>query len=170
MPQSHAMEARASKASQTSDPTSTGMAVRAAESEELPAILDLLSECRLPTAGVSEHLQTFVVAVSDGSVHGVGGLEVYGRVALLRSLAVSPAHRLRRLATAICDGLEEEATKQGVEQLYLLTETAAPYFSARGYALLPRSAAPVEIASSQEFASLCPESATLMVRALRTPE
>jgi amino-acid N-acetyltransferase len=105
------------------------------------------------------------VVESGGSVVGVGGLELHGSAALLRSLAVSAADRGRGLAGAICDHLEAEAASRGAEHLYLLTETAAPFFTKRGCAAISRDDAPPEIASSREFAELCPQSAVLMRRA-----
>ncbi len=139
--------------------------VRPAKQSDIPAISELLASAKLPTAGVSQHLATFVVIESGGSIVGVGGLELHQSAALLRSLAVSPAHQRRGLATTLCDHLEADAARRGVEQLYLLTETAASFFSQRGYAAISRDEAPPEIAASEEFSQLCPESAVFMRRA-----
>ncbi len=139
--------------------------VRLAKPSDLAEISELLTSARLPTVGVAEHLDTFVVLESGGSIVGVGGLELHESVALLRSLAVSPTHQRRGLATTLCDHLEADAASRGVEQLYLLTETAASFFSKRGYAAISRDDAPPEIASSEEFSELCPESAVFMRRA-----
>lgn len=141
------------------------MTVVAAEVEHLPAILDLLARSDLPTAGVREHLDGFVVAQADGNVIGVGGLELHAPFGLLRSVAVVPGQRRRGIASAICAHLEAEAARRGVDRLYLLTETAATFFAARGYREIPRSDAPPEVASCEEFRSLCPASAVLMTRA-----
>ena len=54
---------------------------------------------------------------SDGAIIGVGGLEVHGSHALLRSLAGSPAYQGRGLATAICDHLEAEELLSMVQEL-----------------------------------------------------
>jgi len=139
--------------------------IRAAKPGDLPAISELLDTARLPTAGVAEHLDSFAVLESDGSVVGVGGLEIHGFVALIRSLVVAPEYRGRGLATAICDHLEAAAASRGVEHLYLLTETAAPFFSKRGFVAISRDEAPPPIASSKEFSQLCPQSAAFMRRA-----
>jgi N-acetylglutamate synthase-like GNAT family acetyltransferase len=141
------------------------MNVVPAETRHLPAILDLLARSDLPTSGVQEHLDSFVVAESDSNnVVGVGGFEPYDRTGLLRSIAVAPDRRKKGVATAICDRLEDEAARRGIEELYLLTETAESFFAARGYRSIPRTDAPPEVASCQEFRSLCPASAVLMTR------
>jgi tRNA-Thr(GGU) m(6)t(6)A37 methyltransferase TsaA len=138
---------------------------RPAEPGDLPGILWLLEACALPTEGVAEHLDAFVVAESDRSIAGVGGLEPHGDACLLRSLAVAKEHRGRGLAGAICDRLEADAAARGAREIYLLTETAERYFSRRGYATVPRDQVPPAIAASSEFSRLCPASAVLMRRA-----
>src|SRR5436189_3882412 len=116
--------------------------LRVATPTDFSGIDALLRGARLPSSGVTEHLDTFVVFESGGSVAGVGGLDICGSHALLRSLAVAPALRGRGIAASICDRLEAMAANRGVEQLYLLTETADRYFMKRGYAVTARSEAP----------------------------
>jgi amino-acid N-acetyltransferase len=133
---------------------------------DTPAVHALLRECRLPTDGVPEDGALFRVADSAGKVVGVAGLELHGGHGLLRSVAVSPAHRGRGLASRLCDEVEARAAALGARRLFLLTETAERFFSRRGYARSARSLAPPEIAKSREFAAVCPDSATLMFREL----
>ena len=138
--------------------------LRRAAPTDLAGIDALLRGAGLPSSGVSEHLDTFVVFESGGSIAGVGGLEICGSDALLRSLAVAPAFRGRGVAASICDRLEAIAASRGIEQLYLLTETAEQYFVKRGYAVTARPEAPSAIASTEEFTMLCPQSAIMMRR------
>jgi amino-acid N-acetyltransferase len=140
--------------------------LRLAAPADLSDIDALLRGAGLPSSGVSEHLDTFVVFESGGSIAGVGGLEMCGSEALLRSLAVAPAFRRRGIAASICDRLEAIAESRGVEQLYLLTETAERYFVKRGYAVTARSEAPSAIASTEEFTLLCPQSAIMLRRSI----
>ena len=139
--------------------------VRPASPSDLPAISALLATAKLPAADVAEHLGNFVVAESGGAIVGVAGLEIHESLALLRSLAVSTSHQRHGLATSLCDLLEAEAARRGIEYLYLLTETAASFFSKRGYAAISRDNAPPEIAASKEFSEFCPQSAVFMRRA-----
>src|SRR5213593_603089 len=87
---------------------------------DLSGIDPLLRGARLPSWGVTEHLDTFVVFESGDSVVGVGGLEICGAHALLKPVAVAPAFRGRGIAASICDHLEALAANRGVEQLNLL--------------------------------------------------
>ncbi len=149
------------------------MNLRAAQSRDLAEIRRLLAEAELPTSGVADHLETFVVvengtdevAAIDGSLVGVGGLEIHGRFALLRSIAVAAVHRRKGIASMICARVEEEAGGRGIDRIYLLTETGESFFAGRGYSVIARADAPVEIAATEEFTTLCPDSAVLMVRA-----
>jgi amino-acid N-acetyltransferase len=136
--------------------------IRNATSADLSAIGALLEQARLPTAGVAEHLADFVVLESQGEVRGAVGLEQYGHVALLRSLIVAPALQGRGAGRMLCDHLERAARKQGLQTIYLLTETAEAFFAHRGYAVVARDSAPPEIAETDEFSRLCPASAVLM--------
>jgi amino-acid N-acetyltransferase len=140
------------------------MVIRSAGPGDLEFIFRLLAEYELPTRGIADLFDQFVVAEDGGAVIGVGGVEYHGRHALLRSLAVSAEHRGRGAGAAICDHLEALAAQHGAESIYILTETAEEFFAHRGYAIAERSEAPAEIAASEEFADLCPQSATLMRR------
>ncbi|MBL8207744.1 MAG: GNAT family N-acetyltransferase, partial [Blastocatellia bacterium] len=57
---------------------------------DLPDVLALLEEVKLPTEGVAEHFADFLIARADERVVGCVGLEKYGSYGLLRSLAVAP--------------------------------------------------------------------------------
>lgn len=142
-----------------------------AESEDWPGVIALLSRCDLPTEDVStESLGHFLLARVDGNpgVIGVVGLEPYGTVGLLRSLAVAEEFRGRSVARALVGALERRALREGIEQLFLLTTTAAPYFNREGYEHVDRSVAPDPIRATREFADLCPDSAIFMRKTLQT--
>jgi amino-acid N-acetyltransferase len=136
--------------------------LRPASPTDLDAISALLEASSLPTEGVVDHLASFVVFESDGKIRAAGGLEVYGKLALLRSLVVAQASRARGVGGRICDRLEAAARERGVIEVFLLTETAADFFVRRGYATVDRGEAPAAIAKTREFSALCPESATLL--------
>ena len=58
------------------------------------AVKQLLSESGLPIADITaQHLQHFFGCGSDLELEGLVGLELYGEVALLRSLAVAAESR-----------------------------------------------------------------------------
>ncbi len=142
--------------------------IRHAGGEDLPAVLQLLRECNLPTDDVSVIIGDFWIAHSDGDLVGIIALECFGQVGLLRSLAVTPRYRNRGAAQVLCNRVLEDARTRGVVDLYLLTTDADAYFDRHGFAVIDRDAAPAAIKSTQQFAELCPDSAIVMHR--RTAE
>jgi len=97
---------------------------------------------------------------------GVVGLELFGPLSLLRSLAVPAGGRERGIASQLVQKAEEHARSRGVEIVYLLTATADRFFAKRGYHRLSRDAVPGAIQDTEEFRSLCPASALCMVKQL----
>ena len=126
----------------------------------------LLERADLPTEDVHAQEVRLFHARADGEVVGVGGLEVYGSAALLRSVAVPPSARGEGYGTALVDSLEERASALGVAEIYLLTTTAAEFFGNRGYEEIDRGEPPRSIRETREFSSLCPDSATVMRKQL----
>lgn len=144
------------------------MHCRFASADDETIINRLLADAHLPYDDVAPHLHNFILAAEDEAIVGIIGLEVYGRVGLLRSLVVIPAMRGRGLGRGLCERLFRHARAQGVRELYLLTLDAESYFRALGFRDIERTSAPDAIQGTRQFESLCPTSATLMVRDLRT--
>ena len=142
--------------------------LRSGDAEDWPSIRELLAGDGLPVDDLDAScMGRFIVAVdSRGGVQGAVGLEALGRVALLRSLVVAPDQRGRGLGGRLVDRLESEAASQGAAELWLLTNTARPYFLARGYRDRSREEAPAAIVATREFSSLCPGDASLMSRSI----
>jgi amino-acid N-acetyltransferase len=133
----------------------------------LAEVAQLLSVCELPTADIAASGPAmFFGCHADSGLVGVVGLEVYGTVALLRSLAVAPAHRKGGLGKALASFAEARAAELGVRSLYLLTTTAQEYFAQLGYSLLSRDDAPASIKATAQFTGLCPASSAFMGKQL----
>lgn len=130
-------------------------------------VMALLERCQLPVADLasSPTLQLFGAFDSE-SLIGVIGLELYPPVALLRSLAVAPEHRGSGSGQALVDFAEEQASAQGIDSLYLLTTTAAQFFTRLGYRQASRSDAPDSIQATAQFSGLCPSSSAFMMKRL----
>jgi short-subunit dehydrogenase/N-acetylglutamate synthase-like GNAT family acetyltransferase len=140
-----------------------------ARASDEPQMKQLLAECGLPYEDIiPSHLQHFLVQRDDARLAGVVGLEMLGRVALLRSLAVPASYRGKGIGSQLTRKAEEYARSQGVEVLYMLTTTADAFFARRGYHLVDRNAVPTVVGETAEFQSLCPASATCRVKHLRT--
>jgi amino-acid N-acetyltransferase len=102
----------------------------------------------------------------DRELLGLVGLELYGPVALLRSLVVAATQRGTGLGTALVEFAERHACQCGVGAVYLLTTTAEKFFESRGYVRAPRDEAPAAIASTDQFSNLCPSSSAFMSKRL----
>lgn len=152
------------------DPNQGHTILRPARPEDLPAMLALLEREGLPTAGVEDWLQRFLVAVSGERVVGVAGLEVYGSDGLLRSVAVERGWRGRGLAEILTGEVLNSARREGIGTVYLLTETADRYFSRRGFVRTQREAVSETVRESAEFRELCPASAVVMAIRLEQGE
>ena len=132
-----------------------------------PAVKKLLTESDLPPADITaQHLTHFFGYGYGPELGGVVGLELYGGVALLRSLAVSPERRKSGLGSRLVAHAEHYAQDRGVQSLYLLTTTAESFFQRLGYARIPRAEAPAAIKATQEFSGICPASSAFMVKHL----
>ncbi|HSD73828.1 MAG TPA: arsenic resistance N-acetyltransferase ArsN2 [Steroidobacteraceae bacterium] len=141
--------------------------VSPAASADLPAIVALLGAASLPVADLeSTSHPEFLVARRGRRVIGVVGLERFGDVGLLRSLAVSPGDRGRGLGLALTRALEQHAARSGLASLVLLTETARNFFEQQGYQVIARADAPQAVHASSEFRLLCPDSAVCMSKRL----
>ncbi len=131
-------------------------------------VVELLTAARLPVQGLSSRLAHALIARdSEGRLAGCVALEIYGSVALLRSLAVSPSRRGQGLGERLAGGALRLAADTGARDVYLLTETAAGFFPRFGFAAEDRSLAPASLRASAEFQSACPATATLMHATVR---
>ncbi|MDI9238410.1 arsenic resistance N-acetyltransferase ArsN2 [Lysobacter sp. LF1] len=142
------------------------MELRAPLPHEQPAVRSLLVAAALPVDDLDDADVRFIVAIDDDKPVGAVGLEAFGSVGLLRSLAVRADRRGSGIGNRLVDALEAQARDAGFEQLVLLTTTAAPFFAMRGYRAIDRIDAPAAVRDSAEFRSLCPASATCMARSL----
>ena len=133
----------------------------------LAAVKDLLDAVALPSADLTAaRMEHFFYCGSAPRPNGIVGLELFGADAFLRSLVVAVEHRSAGLGTALVEHAERYARASGARSLFLLTTTVPGFFARLGYVVADRSAAPVTIRDTQQFAGLCPSSATFMVKGL----
>ncbi|TWI94192.1 amino-acid N-acetyltransferase [Mucilaginibacter frigoritolerans] len=125
-------------------------------------VIGLLATENLPVADLPLNLNNFLVALQNNEVIGVAGLEVYGTGALLRSLAVHAAHRGQGIADQLLQNISALGSLKGINELYLLTETAPAYFEKKGFVNITRAEVPAGVQQSSEFSHVCPQSAIVM--------
>jgi amino-acid N-acetyltransferase len=140
----------------------TAVVVRRARQEDFEMIADLLQGSSLPTLGVNEHLDTFLVAEEGGKVIGAIGLEVYDKTALLRSAVVAPGRRSAGIGSRLYDQLLRFARELGVRRLVLLTNTAEEYFRRKGFKTVHPESITGPVRTSVEFTGACPSHAVCM--------
>lgn len=129
-------------------------------------VVELLRSAGLPVVDLRTGKSTRVFVLGLGHrPQGVVGIELYGRVGLLRSLAVASRARRRGLGRMLVSFAEERARAAGVCRLYLLTTSARDFFLRMGYTEQRRDEAPEAIRMTAEYSSLCPQSAVLMSKA-----
>ena len=134
---------------------------KAAEGQR-EAIIGLLRSEKLPVDDLPLTLENFFTATIGEQVIAAIGLERYGHDGLLRSMVVNNAHRNNHIASGLVQQLEDFAAKSGIDNMYLLTETAQHYFEKKGYQTISREGVPVAIRGSSEFSHVCPVSAVVM--------
>lgn len=130
---------------------------------DLAAARTLLERAGLPASGIDAIQDTLLVARSGNRVVGSAALELYQPAALLRSVAVDPALRGTGLGVRLTEAALALAVERGVTSVYLLTETAGEFFPKFGFRTVTRDEVSPAVKESEEFSSLCPESALVMV-------
>ena len=111
----------------------SGPTLRPAREEDVPQIEALLLAEHLPPQGIKDWLPHFFVLEDGGRVVGCAGLEVYGRAALLRSVAVTPELRGGRQGERLVQAALARTRELGVRSVYLFTMAAGDFFSRFGF-------------------------------------
>lgn len=144
----------------------TALTLRRATDADFDHVESLLDRNGLPTMDVEPAQGSFYLASDDTDVVGIGGLEIYGTDALLRSVVVTEPNRRTGIGRTLCETLEEQARTTGVSTLYLLTTTATGFFQRCGYRVVDRETAPPRIQETPQFREHCPSSADCMKKEL----
>jgi N-acetylglutamate synthase-like GNAT family acetyltransferase len=135
---------------------------RAATAQDLTRILAFLKNNDLPTAGVPEFLENFVIAEDqNGTWVGIAGFEHYGENCLLRSVAVDERFRTQGHGTGLVDEVLRNARAKGAKKVYLLTDDAGDYFKRLGFKVVDRADVEETVKFSPEF-TVCRQSALTM--------
>jgi amino-acid N-acetyltransferase len=136
-----------------------------ASQNSFSAAIELLKKNDLPTEDLSPGTQLFVVEEGD-KVVGTVAVEYNYNDALLRSLSVSEDKRNSGIGKDLVLFIEAYVQQQGVRNIFLLTTTAADFFTKRGYTIIDRSDVPQFIQNTKEYSIICASSSTLMKKVL----
>ena len=129
---------------------------------DLALLEALLRANQLPADDCREQAGNFYAVYSGTDLIAAGGLEPAGDYALLRSVVVAQQLRGRGLAQRLTDHLLHRAEADGRSAVYLLTDTAADYFSRLGFSPVERDRVPPSITRTRQFSSLCPDTASCL--------
>ena len=129
--------------------------------------LHLLKQNDLPTEDITDTTKLFVMELGNDII-GTIGIEFHNSEALLRSLSVDADKRTKGLGQQLVLFIEDYAGENGAKSMWLLTTTAEAFFSKRNYTKIERDIVPSSIRSSSEFSSVCPSTATVMVKKLQS--
>ncbi|MDW3684572.1 arsenic resistance N-acetyltransferase ArsN2 [Cupriavidus sp. CV2] len=137
-----------------------------ANEKDTKEVQDLLQACGLAVDGVAEHIGNFLVVRDNAGLLGCAGVENYGQVAVLRSVAVAERARSAGLGELLVAAMLAEARTRGVQSVVLQTTTAVDYFARLGFEPVERACMPQELLDTALSREACPASATLMQAAL----
>lgn len=111
--------------------------LRAAKTQDLEAVEQVLAACGLPLTLSSEATPLHHVAVVGDSVVGCAYGEQHGQTFVLHTVAVLPAYRGHRLATHIVSVLLMRARANGCTKATVLTNDHPGFFARYGFTLAP---------------------------------
>lgn len=136
-----------------------------ASQNNFTAAIHLLKNCSLPISDIQPATKLFVME-EENKVLGTIALEHDDHDALLRSLSVEMNYRNKGLGERLVSFIENYARQQSIQRIYLLTTTAAEFFSKKGYHKVERREVPLFIQNTSEFSFVCPSSAIAMKKQL----
>ena len=143
------------------------MIVEPVDSDDQPKVEALLKQVNLPIEGVCDQFQNyFKIQGESDKIIGCVGVEVYGNMGLLRSVAIHPDFQRKGLGKKLVEGAEEFSKTRALKKIYLLTEGAEEFFSRLGYKTIPREQADPSVQQSLEFTTVCKDSGTCMEKDL----
>jgi N-acetylglutamate synthase-like GNAT family acetyltransferase len=122
--------------------------------DDLPDLVMLVRRSGLSAKGL-ETCRWVLKATTDGRIVGTGAVEVLGRYAFCRSLAVERSQRGNGVGTRIVQRWLELCREEGLEAGYLVTRRwHAGYFARWGFRVIAKREAPPEIKRHWQVSSL----------------
>ncbi len=130
----------------------SAITIRPATAADLRAVAAMLESAHLPTTGLAECLDSYLVAAdASGDVVGGAGLEPCGEVALVRSVVVREDRRGTGLGDAVMLAALELARERRLRALYLFTMDKPDFFARFGFVRKPHRAWPEAMRRSTQY-------------------
>jgi len=134
--------------------------------DDLSLVTDLLKSFCLPVSDLEIAPVKFFGIKGNRNLIASGGLEIYGKNAILRSVAIDKNYQGRGLGIRLTHYIEAKAAELGIKRLFLLTTTAERFFKNLNYQFIERNSCPDEIKLSAEFKEICPSTASCLYKDL----
>ena len=126
--------------------------------DRLSELVAALQSAGLPVEDLCRATAIYQLEDDSGPI-GWPALESRDGAALLRSVVIVEGRRGMGAGAELVEGAIDRAAADGIGELWLLTETAGPFFARIGFAPADRTSAPASLQATAEFANLCPASA-----------
>ena len=138
---------------------------------DVPAVEALLADAGLPLDAAAAAFELGIVgrAAPGGPVVAAAAIERFGDDGLLRSVVVAPDQRGHGTGRALVAATEALALEAGIDDLWLLTETAIDWFPRLGYEVVERATAAAAVGESVEFTTVCRDTGVPMHRTVGVP-
>lgn len=130
--------------------------IRPAQAADFEPVAQFLVAAKLPVSDLPDGLPGFFLAFAGDQLAATAGVEIFGKIGLLRSVAVAPDLRSKGIGEQTFRAAIARARADGAAEIWLITNTAEAYFAKRGFQRMERAAAPPEIAATEQFNGLCP--------------
>lgn len=137
---------------------------RTAVNDDLLEVKKLLAASALPFEDIDNLISDFEIALVDNKIIGAAGVEKHFPYMLIRSVVIDSAFRNKQIGYQLIHALMDKLYPENYKGFYLLTETAAAFFTKLGFMPVQRENVPVEIQQTTEFSTICPSSALVMYK------
>lgn len=138
------------------------LTLKKAEKSDIQIIKSILEENSLPNEDINTEIMDLFLINEESNLIGTIGLERFKNVALLRSMAIIEEYRNKGYGKVVFSRILEIAKAYKIEEIYILTCSAKNFFINLGFKEIERDLAPENIKSSNQFANLCPQSASFL--------
>ena len=122
-----------------------------ATGKDIPFITALLLDADLPPDDLERWIDNFLMLSVEGKTVGCIGLEIWGKVGLLRSFVISENYRSKGLGIKLYDRLIALAKAMNLSSILLLAIGASIFFEKNGFKFIDRNEAPESVKKSIQF-------------------
>lgn len=127
-------------------------------------VSELLQQNNLSTEGITEKNVQFFAMYEEEIVLGIGAFTVCGEFAMLRSVCINHRYQKRGLGNVLCNQLFIKAKELGLENIYLLTDTAERFFKKQNFNRIKREELPKVLENNILVQSACSMNSVVMHR------